>query len=73
MLNCVVCGERLPVWFKGECCPGDSSKCRKKKSRDRIQARPDARIILNTIWSSLDKMIDQVRGLEAKEEAAKGE
>lgn len=96
MLNCAICGKRLPVWFKGECCPGNSSKCRKKKSRDRLMApqrahkvafeidalvrtiritdmgAADARTILNTIWRSLDGMIDQVRELEAKVETKEG-
>lgn len=39
MLNCVMCNKRLEVWFEGECC---SDKCRKKKSRDKLQASPRA-------------------------------
>lgn len=61
--KCSVCGKQLEPWFYGEIC---SPKCRKKKSRDRLEAPKRA----STIAWDIDKITVSIsKGYFTKEEA----
>lgn len=66
MMNCEMCGKRLPVTFAGDLC---SAKCRKKKSRDKLQAGPRSHKIafeIDAITRSINQGVfdrDQAREL----------